>query len=100
MKKYREKLESEVASLEASIRELNELASKETEYRLSSEQAQNRLDEANQKVEELRSKLKQEIELKISTNSEAIKTAEQEIDKILKKQKKRESTKDIVDKPG
>jgi hypothetical protein len=58
------------------------------------------LDEANQKVEELRSKLKQEIELKISTNSEAIRTAEQEIDKILKKQKKRESTKDIIDKPG
>ena len=94
------KLESDIAALETSVKELNELASKETEYRLSSTQAQKRLDEANQKVEELRSKLKQEIELKISTNSTAIQTAEQEIEKILKKQKKRESTKDIVDKPG
>ena len=94
------KLESDIAALETSVKELNELASKETEYKLSSEQAKKRLEETSQKVEELRSKLKQEIELKISTNSTAIKTAEEELEKLLKNRKKRESTKDIVDKPG
>ena len=85
------KLESDIATLETSVKELNELASKETEYKLSSEQAQKRLQEADQRVEELRTKLKQEIELKLTANSDAIKKAEEEIEKILTKQKKRDS---------
>lgn len=64
----KQKLEGEIKELEADIKTLQATASKEAEFKVSSDKAQAELKAANDKVAEIRESLKQEFKLKIDAD--------------------------------
>ena len=96
----RGKIQGEITALESEIQTLRTTAERETELRISSTNAQNALREANQKVDEIREKLRQDYKLKIDASIGKEKEIKGKIDKIEKDQQKRATTKDISDKDG